>query len=130
VVSKTGEVTRDIATKVTDEQFLAQQKERLSVVSKNVVDSSTDWFAQLTAEKDADDDFDPFADLKSTSTGNMSGFGGVQEEPETVATKLEKLSTGKMQGFGSDAAAAPAPAPKEAAKSKDIWGDDNWGEDF
>jgi hypothetical protein len=140
LVTKTGEVTRDVVTKVTDEQFIAQQKERISVVSKNVVDSSTDWFSQLTAEKDPNEDFDPFADLKdlkSTSTGSMSGFGGAPavEEKETVAGNLQKMSTGKMQGFGGGPAPAPAyptgqAAPKEAAKKNDIWSDDNWGEDF
>ena len=53
----------------------------------------------------------------------------------TVAGNLQRMSTGTMQGFSSDATLAPAyparqAAPKAAAKKDDIWGDDNWGEDF
>ena len=136
-----GEDTDSTRTpKVTDEQFLAQQKERASIFSKNVVDTSADWFSQLTQEKDPNENFDPFADLnhlKSTSTGKMGGMEGapVHAEPETVAGNLQRMSTGKMQGFGSDATPAPAyparqAAPKAAAKKDDIWSDENWGEDF
>jgi hypothetical protein len=140
LVTKTGEVTQNVVAKVTDEQFLAQQKERASIFSKNVVDTSADWFSQLTQEKDPNENFDPFADLnhlKSTSTGKMGGMEGapVHAEPETVAGNLQRMSTGTMQGFSSDATLAPAyparqAAPKAAAKKDDIWSDDNWGEDF
>ena len=81
-----------------------------------------------------------FADLnhlKSTSTGKMGGMEGapVHAEPETVAGNLQRMSTGTMQGFSSDATLAPAyparqAAPKAAAKKDDIWSDENWGEDF
>ena len=55
-----GEDTDSTRTpKVTDEQFLAQQKERASIFSKNVVDTSADWFSQLTQEKDPNESFDP-----------------------------------------------------------------------
>ena len=59
LVTKTGEVTQNVVAKVTDEQFLAQQKERASTFSKNVVDTSADWFSQLTQEKDPNESFDP-----------------------------------------------------------------------
>ena len=59
LVTKIGEVTQNVVAKVTDEQFLAQQKERASIFSKNVVDTSADWFSQLTQEKDPNESFDP-----------------------------------------------------------------------
>ena len=44
----------------------------------------------------------------------------------TVAGNLQRMSTGTMQGFSSDATLAPAyparqAAPKAAAKKDDIW---------
>ena len=109
LVTKTGEVTQNVVAKVTDEQFLAQQKERASIFSKNVVDTSADWFSQLTQEKDPNENFDPFADLnhlKSTSTGKMDGMEGapVHAEPESAHVVLPFVKYGDtdlLDGFSA-----------------------------
>lgn len=102
--------TGEAVNKVSDEQFIAQQKQRLSTVTQTVVQNSTDWFGNL---KNNRKDADAFGGLQNMSTGNMQGFGNSASSP--AADPAGQVSAEQVS-------AAPAAKPK-----KDIWDDDDWG---